>query len=277
MVDEQDPQALETTLRLNKQVRPMPAAASVPLGIVGGVALGLPLTTAGLTLLSTGVAPLLGMAVATFGVGVLLAVAGFVGWSLGNGGPLPEIAPRPRTVGPTVLVFGCAQAPTTNWSNRLVELDPSERRAMAERAPRGGTRWVADLLRTLEHHRGTLDRLILVVDDASYNQPILSALDRLVRAHVDPPRGTEGRAIAIEHLVLEDPEDPELVFVAVSGKLHELMLRPTGRKRIAVAPNTGWPTTNMALTLAASTHHCELLYFRGSPREEAPKCFDLHH
>ncbi|MEO0602221.1 MAG: hypothetical protein AAF211_12340, partial [Myxococcota bacterium] len=171
--------------------------------------------------------------------------------------------------GLVVLVFGCGDAPLASWIERLIELPAEERREMALRVPRirRGVRWIAYLLQVLEHQRETLRRVVLVMDDVTYAPPVRTALDRLVRAHFDPMPGASPTTITIEHLALDEPDDPEQVFASVSGKLHEQTLRGCSRRHIAVAPATGSSPTDMALTLAASTHNCELIYF---PGENAP-------
>ncbi|MEN0061778.1 MAG: hypothetical protein AAGA48_06475 [Myxococcota bacterium] len=243
------------------------------------MAVGIPLCTGGFTaLVYGGVNPGLAAGAAVFGGGLLVAASGLMGWSLARRPP-PKLLPSTSQVF-TTLIFGCAAAPTASWVDRLVELPREDRRAMALRSPRGprSARWLADLLRTLEHRVDTLERVVLVVDEPSYPAPIRAALDRLVRSHVDPPRGIPPirRPVAIEHLVLPEPNDPGRVFAVVSGKLHELSHEPG--QRLAVAPTSGGGPPTIALTLAASLHACELITFP-SPTElnTAPATFELRH
>lgn len=255
------------------------------IGVAGVV--GLPLVAGGIAALVLGGAPpWLAAAGATLGGFVLVVAAAFAGWTLAPGAePSQPTARQPpdslSPSSPTLIVFGCAQPPTVSWVDRLIELPRDTRRAMALRVPGGarGARWLADLLSTVESHAGTLERLVLVVDAARYPTPVRAALDRLVRSHIDTPRGTvPARHVAIEHLVLDDPDDPEPIVATVAAKLAELARFSTTPKRIAVAPGSGDVTLTMALTLAATAYPCELLYFSPSRDLDAgPARFELRH
>ncbi len=245
----------------------------VGIGTAAGAGIAL-VATSVIGLVRGTIVPWLGSTLAILGIAVLVAVAGVVGWSLARRRPPVRRRSRPGP-GPAALVFACGDAPQVSWLDRLVELDRDVRRDMALRVPsvRRGVRWLADLLQVLEHHHGTLERLVLVTDRATYPGPVRAALDRLIRSHADPLRGEAGPCLTIEHLELDEPDDPEQVFAAVSGKLHELALRHR-RRRLAVAPTAGSSPTDMALTLAASVHGSELVYFRGTRGpDEGPEHF----
>lgn len=253
--------------------RPRASLATTLVGSGGGLLF----TVVGIaTLVEGGLSPWLSGAIVVLGVALLVVVAGYTGWSMARGRKLRQPRAGEPAQGPSALVFGCGHPPTVGWVDRLIELPWVERRAMALRAPRGRARWIAGLLHLLEQHAATLNHVVLVMDRAAYPVPVRAAVDRLIRAHRDPPPGQPGAGIMVEHIKLDNPEDPRVVFVRVSGKLHELTLRHGDRRGIAVAPSAGSSPTDMALTLAASTYACELIYFPSSDAGPAPERLALH-